>query len=47
MQFHPDTWANLPPELAAGDPTDHNDAMLAAAYMVSVGRWGEWACWPR
>lgn len=47
MQFLPSTWASLPPELAAGDPTDPYDAMLAAAWMVSAGRWGEWACWPR
>lgn len=47
MQFHPDTWASLPPELAAGDITNHNDAMKAAAWAIANGKWYWWTCWPR
>ena len=45
FQFMPSTWATTP--YALGDPCDRVTAWHAAAWFVSVGRWGEWTCWGR
>ena len=45
FQFMPSTWATMP--YALGDPCDRVTAWHAAAWFVSVGRWGEWTCWGR
>lgn len=45
FQFMPSTWATTP--YAHLDPCNPPTAALAAAWMVSQGRWLEWTCWPR
>lgn len=46
FQFNPGTWLGTPPGQRGVDPwaATHDEAAEATAWMLSIGRRGEWSC---